>query len=447
MSEPPKLPAAHVLVIDDDPDLLRLLSMRLRAWGIRVSAAASAEEGLARIAIEPPHLVISDIRLPDLGGDELFARLAGEHVALPPFLFITGQGNIDTAVQLLKLGAQDYITKPFDLDALMERIQSIAGPAAPDSVNALGSSPAMRHIIALLPRLAGSSTTVLITGESGVGKERIARTIHDLGGPERPFVAINCGALTETLLEAELFGYEKGAFTGALRSRRGLFEQADGGTLFLDEIGDMSLGMQIKLLRALQERCITRIGSETPTPVNIRLLCATHRDLKEMVGNGEFREDLYYRINVVQLRVPPLRERREDILWLSRLFMSEFAGHGQKPPVLTPAAEQALLAYPWPGNIRELRNTLERASLLTDSRSIGADHLFDRPMISSETQNSGGNLRDYLNDCEREFITRTLDASQWQIQACADTLGISRKTLWEKMRRLGIDRVEEADAG
>lgn len=390
-------------------------------------------------------LVISDIRLPDGTGDEFFTRMLAEHVALPPFLFITGQGDIDTAVRLLKLGAQDYITKPFDLDALMGRIQDIAVPRVEDSTRALGSSPAMLHIIALLPRLAASSSTVLITGESGVGKERIARTLHQMGGEDRPFIAVNCGALTETLLEAELFGYEKGAFTGAIRSRKGVIEQADGGTLFLDEIGDMSLGMQIKLLRALQERCVTRVGGERSIPVSLRLLCATHRDLKEMVSSGDFREDLFYRINVVQLRLPPLRERREDILWLSRQFLAEMATGGQKPPVLTAAAEQALLNYRWPGNIRELRNTLERASLLTDGRSISLDHLFERsaPQIN---ESQSGTLRDYLGDCERDYIVRALDSCNWQIQCCADSLGISRKNLWEKMRKLGIAR-GDGDAG
>ena len=393
-------------------------------------------------------LVISDIRLPDISGDELFTKMLSEHVALPPFLFITGQGDIDTAVRLLKQGAQDYITKPFDLDALMARIQNIAAPRANDSTSALGSSPAMLHIIALLPRLAASNSTVLITGESGVGKERIARTLHQMAGEARPFIAINCGALTETLLEAELFGYVKGAFTGAVRSRKGVFEQADGGTLFLDEIGDMSIAMQTKLLRALQERCITRVGSETSTPVNLKLICATHRDLKEMVSNGAFREDLYYRINVVQLRLPPLRERREDILWLSRQFLAEMAGHGQKPPVLTPSAEQALLNYSWPGNIRELRNTLERASLLTDGRSISLDHLFERPAPKlAETQSMNGTLRAYLDDCERDYIIRALESSNWQIQCCADSLSISRKNLWEKMRKFGIARDESETAG
>ncbi len=436
----------RLCLIEDDEIMGESLADRFLLDGYACDWHRTARDAEAAILTRDYFLVISDIRLPDMAGDELFAKLQAEHIALPPFLFITGQGNIDSAVRLLKQGAQDYITKPFDLDALMDRIQNIAAPAEHDSVSALGSSPAMRHIIALLPRLAASNSTVLITGESGVGKERIARTIHQLGGDDRPFVGINCGALTETLLEAELFGYEKGAFTGAVRSRKGMFEQANGGTLFLDEIGDMPLAMQIKLLRALQERSIMRIGSETPTPVEIRLLCATHRDLKEMVSQGDFREDLYYRINVVQLRVPPLRERREDILGLSRLFLAELAGNGKKPPVLTPAAEQALLNYPWPGNIRELRNTLERASLLTDSRSIGLDHLFERPApVIGDTPNGNGgssNLRDYLNECERDFIVRSLESCHWQIQSCADALGISRKNLWEKMRKLDIDRAE-----
>lgn len=430
----------RICLIEDDEIMGESLADRFVLEGYQCDWHRTAKAAEAALLTREYSLVISDICLPDRSGDALYRQLSAEHVALPPFIFITGHGEVDTAVQLLKLGAQDYITKPFDLDALMARIQGITAAEAPDAMASLGSSASMRHILTLLPRLGGSSTTVLITGESGVGKERIARAIHDLGGAERPFVAINCGALTETLLEAELFGYEKGAFTGALRSRRGLFEQADGGTLFLDEIGDMSLGMQTKLLRALQERSITRIGSEEPTAVNIRLLCATHRDLKELVGTGEFREDLYYRINVVQLRVPPLRERREDILWLSRLFLAEFAGKDEKPPVLTTAAEQALLTYPWPGNIRELRNVLERASLYTDSRSIGSEHLFDRVSAAPEVLGAVSNLRDYLNDCERDFICRALDASQWQIQACAEALGISRKTLWDKMRRLGIDR-------
>jgi DNA-binding NtrC family response regulator len=436
----------RLCLIEDDEIMGESLVDRFTLEGFASDWYRTAGEARTGLQTHDYLLVISDIRLPDMSGDKLFAIMLAEHIALPPFIFITGQGDIDTAVRLLKQGAQDYITKPFDLDALIDRIRNIAEPRADESTSALGSSPTMCHIIALLPRLAASASTVLITGESGVGKERIARTLHQMGGENRPFIGINCGALTETLLEAELFGYEKGAFTGAVRSRRGVFEQADGGTLFLDEIGDMSLAMQIKLLRALQERCITRVGSETSIPVNLRLLCATHRDIKEMVNNGDFREDLYYRINVVQLRLPPLRERREDILLLSRQFLAEMAKTGQKPPVLTHAAEQALLNYDWPGNIRELRNTLERASVLTDSRSISLDQLFERsaPKVN-EAQGMNGTLRDFLSECERDYIVRALDSYSWQIQCCADSLGISRKNLWEKMRKLGIAR-DENDA-
>ena len=451
MNDLPKLFPAHVLVIDDDPDILRLLSMRLRAWDIRVSTALSAEEGLSRIAVEQPQLVISDIRLPGKDGLTFFREV---HASLPslPVILLTAHGTIPDAVQAMSEGVFGYLTKPFDSKLLFEKVQQ-ALRISPTARHAEGGtdgswhaglvfrSQRMAELMEEARVVAATDASILIRGESGTGKEVLARAIHRASPRSKaPFVAINCGAIPEQLLESELFGHVRGAFTGATSEHTGLFKAADGGTLFLDEIGDMSLGMQTKLLRALQERSITRIGSETPTAVNIRLLCATHRDLKEMVGSGEFREDLYYRINVVQLRVPPLRERREDILWLSRLFLAEFTGHGQKPPVLTAAAEQALMAYPWPGNIRELRNTLERACLLSDSRSIGVDHLFDQPVAATEPQSTGGNLRDYLNEREREFIVRALDTSQWQIQACADTLGISRKTLWEKMRRLGIDK-------
>ncbi len=436
----------RLCLIEDDEIMGESLVERFTLEGFTCDWQRTAHAAEAALRCRKYLLVISDIRLSDMNGDELFTKLVGEKLALPPFIFITGHGDIDTAVGLLKLGAHDYITKPFDLDALMSRIQNVAVPQVQGSAGALGSSPAMLQIITLLPRLAASNSTVLITGESGVGKERIARTLHQMGGESRPFVAVNCGALTETLLEAELFGYVKGAFTGAVRNRKGLFEQADGGTLFLDEIGDMSLAMQIKLLRALQERCITRVGSEVSTPVNLKLICATHRELKEMVGNGDFREDLYYRINVIQLRLPPLRERRDDILWLARQFLAEMADEGQKPLVLTPAAEDALLNYTWPGNIRELHNTLERASLLTDSRSIALDHLFERPAVKlSEPQNANGALRDYLDVCERDYIVRALAACDWQIQCCADTLSISRKNLWEKMRKLGIARDDVAE--
>jgi DNA-binding NtrC family response regulator len=435
----------RICLIEDDEIMGESLCDRFELEGLDCDWHRTGTAALEALRRQPYALVISDIRLPDITGDRLFETLLDEHQSLPPFIFITGHGDIDSAVRLLKKGAQDYITKPFDLDALIDKIQALVGTDDDLGPSQLGQSPAMRQIESMLHRLAASEASVLITGESGVGKERVAQALHQLTGASRPFIAVNCGALTESLLEAELFGYEKGAFTGAGRTKKGVFEQADGGTLFLDEIGDMPLSMQVRLLRALQERSIVRVGGETPIAVNIRLVCATHQALAERVASGEFREDLYYRINVVELRIPPLRERAEDILPIARHLLADMAAAcGKATPALTPAAEHAIRHYRWPGNIRELKNALERASLMSDSRTISHDILFDRPAPPlGEQQDVAGSLRDYLSECERDFIVRALDAQQWQIQSCADTLGISRKNLWEKMRKLGIDR----DAG
>ena len=442
MTAPPR----RICLIEDDEIMGESLADRFGLEGLACDwyrTGATALDGLRGQAYA---LVLSDIRLPDLTGDQLFEQLLREQRHMPPFIFITGHGDIDTAVRLLKEGAHDYITKPFDLDALVEKIQALVAADAGQGLATLGVSPAMRRIEAMLSRLAASEASVLITGESGVGKERVAQALHQLTGASRPFIAVNCGALTETLLEAELFGHEKGAFTGAVRTKRGVFEQADGGTLFLDEIGDMPMAMQVRLLRALQERCIVRVGGEGPIPVSIRLVCATHQNLQERVASGDFREDLYYRINVVELRIPPLRERAEDILPIARgLLATIAAGSGKPTPALTPAAEHALKAYPWPGNIREMKNALERACLMSDSPTIAHDALFDRPAPAlSGQQDVAGSLRDYLSECERDFIVRALETAHWQIQACADSLGISRKNLWEKMRKLGIDKASDA---
>ncbi len=436
-----------ICLIEDDEIMGESLADRFGLEGFSFDWHRTGGDALAALRRQDYALVISDIRLPDMTGDALFEQLLAENRSLPPFIFITGHGDIDTAVRLLKQGAQDYITKPFDLDALIEKVLDIIAPEGELGPGGLGRSAAMRQIEAMLHRLAASEASVLITGESGVGKERVALALHQLTGKSKPFIAVNCGALTESLLEAELFGYEKGAFTGAARTKKGVFEQADGGTLFLDEIGDMPLSMQVKLLRALQERCIVRVGGETPVPVNIRLVCATHQALQEGVINGRFREDLYYRINVVELRIPPLRERVEDILPIAHALLADIAAaSGRTAPTLTPAAEHALKAYPWPGNIRELKNALERASLMSDGRSIPHDILFDRPAPPlNGQQDVASSLRDYLAECERDFIVRALGACQWQIQGCADSLGISRKNLWEKMRKLGIDKRTDSE--
>ena len=440
------LPKPKICLIEDDEIMGESLIDRFDLEGFDHDWHRNGKDALAALRSRHYALVISDIRLPDITGDVLFKQLLGEHVRLPPFVFITGQGDIDSAVSLLKQGAQDYITKPFDLDALVEKIRNLSAPVQDLGVGGLGASLAMRQIEAMLERLGSSTASVLITGESGVGKERIAQALHQRTDSASPFIAVNCGALTESLLEAELFGYEKGAFTGAGRTKKGVFEQADSGTLFLDEIGDMPLSMQVKLLRALEERSIVRVGGETSIPVSIRLICATHQILQERVASGSFREDLYYRINVVELRIPPLRERTEDILPLAQSLLAEIAwARGRIAPGLTPAAEHALLNYPWPGNIRELKNALERASLMSDGRFISHDVLFDRPAPKlGAQQDVASSLRDYLSECERDFIVRALDACQWQIQSCADSLGISRKNLWEKMRKLGIDKESDA---
>lgn len=433
----------RICLIEDDEIMGESLADRFGLEGFGYDWHRNGTDALHALRNQDYALVISDIRLPDIRGDALFEQLLSENIKQPPFIFITGQGDIDTAVRLLKLGATDYITKPFNLDALIEKIRDVAAtPGSGLATGGLGLSPAMRHIEAMLHRLAVSPASVLITGESGVGKERVAQALHQLASEGSPFIAVNCGALTESLLEAELFGYEKGAFTGAARTKKGVFEQADGGTLFLDEIGDMPVTMQIKLLRALQERYIVRVGGETRIPVNIRLICATHRDLQECIRNGTFREDLYYRINVVQLRIPPLRERPDDILWLARNILAELAAGSDKSALsLTPTAEKALMSYPWPGNTRELRNALERASLLSDGRWISHDTLGAEAVVKlADLQEATGNLRDYLAEREREYIVHALESCQWQIQSCAESLGISRKNLWEKMRKLGIDR-------
>jgi DNA-binding NtrC family response regulator len=298
----------------------------------------------------------------------------------------------------------------------------------------------MRSLEAMLGRLCESDSNVLITGESGVGKEKVAFALHRQRHREgtSPFVAVNCGALTESLLETELFGHEKGAFTGASRLRRGVFEQAAGGTLLLDEIGDMPRATQVRLLRAIDERRITRVGGETSVPLSLRVICATHQDLEKMVESGEFREDLYYRINVVHLHVPPLRERKEDIVWLARRFLEDEAAQRRGTPrVLSARAERAMTDHPWPGNVRELKHAIERACLLgIPSGMLQPEALFQD--MSSALEAADETLSEHLQSIERQYLVRVLAAHNGRIIPAAATLGISRKNLWEKMKRLGI---------
>ncbi len=405
-------------------------------------------------ALERKHydVAICDIQLPDINGEDLFLQLNAGKKPLPPFVFITGYGAVDRAVRLLKLGAHDYLTKPLDIHALLQTVRDLCTRSRPPPTgeHTLGISSAMRAIEEMLPRLADNSGSVLITGESGVGKEEVAKALHRLGDltGRLPFVAVNCGALTESLLEAELFGYVKGSFTGAIRDKKGVFEQAHGGTLFLDEIGEMSPAMQVKLLRAIQERCIVRIGAETPVPVSIRLVCATHQDLKTMVEAGRFREDLYYRIHVVHVHIPPLRERKDDILWLANRLLNSWAAENADPRSLSRAAEKSLFDYPWPGNIRELKHCLERACILSRKSIISVEMLFGDTYSHtlSEEQQSSNSLNDYLQDCERKYIEDALRLNNGRIGDTAASLKISRKNLWQKMKKLQLQETADPSA-
>jgi DNA-binding NtrC family response regulator len=434
---------ARICLVEDDPIMGESLCDRLRLEGFAFDWFRSAGDAYARLPQGAYAAVVSDIRLPDFGGDELFKRLRATG-GVPPFLFITGFGSIDRAVELLKLGAADYITKPFDLDELIEKLRALCGPAAAGGrVPVLGISAAMRRIEDLLPRIAKRAGSLLITGESGVGKERVAQEFDRLARDNEkcPFVAINCGAVAEGLLEAELFGHEKGAFTGAMRQKKGVFELADCGTLFLDEIGEMSLAMQVKLLRALQEKRFRRVGGEVPVDVDLRVICATNRNLKELVEHGRFREDLYYRVNVIHVPVPPLRERKDDILWLARKFLDEFSSrHGGGRRELSPAAEHALLDYPWPGNVRELRHCIERGSILASRPVLGPEDFFGDGLPPRPEDTSEASLNDYLAECERRYIRQALERHDGHIANTAAALGISRKGLWEKLKRLGIEQ-------
>ena len=435
----------RLCLIEDDEIMGESLMQLFRLEGFEPIWHRSAQEAVRLIESQRFAVVVSDIRLPDADGGELFLALREKLPGLPPFLFITAYGTIDRAVELLKAGAADYITKPFDVDVLVQKVRGLAEHygAGAEGDTSLGVSPAMRRIAEALPRLARHAAALLITGESGCGKEHVARLFHRHAvGDTGDFVAVNCASIPETLIEAELFGYEKGAFTGALRMKRGFFELAQHGTLFLDEIGEMPLSMQAKLLRALQERRIFRLGGEQAIAVDFRLICATHRDLKAMVQAGQFREDLYYRIHVLHLRIPPLRERLEDIRWFVRHFVEEFnRQHPQERRRIDPRTEQALLDYPWPGNVRELKHAVERACILSTGPLLEAEAFFGDTLDGAGAAGSpplSQSLADYLMACERDYLLMMLERHEHHMTHTAEALGITRKTLWEKLRRLGL---------
>ncbi len=434
---------AKVCLVEDDPIMGESLQQRFELEGVICDLYQSAEDALEPLIRGDYAALISDIRLPDMTGEQLFKRILASPVGLLPTLFMTGYGTVEQAVHLLKMGASDYITKPFDLDELLNKLRKICPELyLPDDTEEaiLGISEPIRQIERKLQRAIRFPVPILITGDSGVGKEHAARYFRDClsQGKKIPFVSINCAAVQESLLEAELFGHEKGAFTGADRQRQGLFEQADGGVLFLDELGEMSLSMQVKLLRSLQESVVRRVGGVKDIPVNVRIVCATNRDLSVMIEKGTFREDLYYRINVVSVHLPPLSERREDIIWFAHRLVK---GCNEIDNTicyrLTAAAESWLVKQDWPGNIRQMKNTIERACIYADNGRLEAT-LFESPELHEEKSSKDYSLREYIEVCERDRIKDELAQHEGRITETATTLGISRKNLWEKMRKYGL---------
>jgi DNA-binding NtrC family response regulator len=430
----------RLCLVEDDEIMGESLAVRFRLEGFDVRWHRDAESADQALSGDAACAVVCDIHLPGIAGDRWFESLCGRCAVLPPFIFITGHGDLGRAVELLKLGAADYVTKPFDIDRLLLRVRELAGEVvpSPDDAPTLGVSRSMQRLEQLLVRLAPLDSTVLITGETGTGKEVVARRLHALSG-RSPFVAVNCAALVENLAESELFGHERGAFTGAARTHAGVFERANGGTVFLDEIGDMPLNLQTKLLRVLQDREVVRVGGSQPIAANARVVLATHQDLAARVVEGRFREDLYYRIDVVRLHIPPLRERPDDIPWLAQRLLDECARRGGRPkPGLGPDVERRLGEHPWPGNVRELKHTLERACIFADGPRLRASDLFAtanaEPSDAPDTQP----LDSYLSQCEKRYIEDALRTNAGRVGVSAEKLGISRKSLWERMRRLAI---------
>ena len=424
-------------VVEDDPIMAESLMQRFTLENFDVTCLHTCADARRWLSNNSCDVVLCDIRLPDGDSLALLTDIKRFRGKLPVWIFITGYGAIDTAVSALKLGARDFITKPFDLDQLIEKIEAYMSISAIDSSPAgvlLGVSNEMRQLEERIRRIANQAEAVLIEGESGVGKEVVARSIHDLDPrmKGKPFVAINCAAIAESIAEAEFFGYERGAFTGASKTKRGYFEQANGGTLFLDEIGDLALTLQAKLLRVLQDKMVVRLGAEQHIRCSFKLICATNRSLKKLVSSGLFRDDLYYRVAVFSITVPPLRGRPDDIFWLADQFLHEGAnvGSGIK---LSPAARAALIAHEWPGNVRELKNVLARARVMSEDGLVLPQHL--ELDVAEDGPVADRPLSEYLASCEKQYIGSALQQNSGHLGQTAISLGISRKTLWEKLRR------------
>ncbi|MCC7386059.1 MAG: sigma-54-dependent Fis family transcriptional regulator [Deltaproteobacteria bacterium] len=470
-----------VLIVDDEVNLRKVLEAMLRREGYHVLTASDGQEALERLAKHPVDLVLTDLRMPKLDGMSLLRQVLAEYTGIP-VIILTAHGTVDNAVEAMKLGAFDFLTKPFDKDELRVVVHKAAAtaelntaepqPSAGSRHGLIGNSPRLQAVFKMIEKVSGAPSTVLITGESGTGKELVASAIH-VASPrkDKPFIRINCAAIPRDLIESELFGYERGAFTGAVASKPGRFELADAGTLFLDEIGEIPMEMQVKLLRALQESEFERVGGVTTTHVDVRLIAATNRDLRAEITAGKFREDLFHRLNVVPIELPPLRERTEDIPLLVDHFRQKYNKRLAKdPPIerLTEGAVACLMTYAWPGNIRELENVMERAMLFAEGGVITPDELPDQLRrageLSEPEQEASpeqgrspppaqatpiGPLKEivrlHTESLEKDLITRALEETGGNVTQAARKLAISRKSLQNKMKELKLREPSDDD--
>ena len=437
------------LIVDDEPDIRELLEITLGRMKLDTCSARNLKEARDCLARERIDLCLTDMRLPDGTGMELVQYIQQRHPQVPVAM-ITAYGSLDTAINALKAGAFDYLTKPVDLARLRELVNTAlrlqAAPAErPVDTRLLGDSPPMKALRRQIEKLARSQAPVYISGESGSGKELVARQIHDLGPrADRPFVPVNCGAIPSELMESEFFGHRKGSFTGAIEDKQGLFQAANGGTLFLDEVADLPLAMQVKLLRAIQEKAVRPVGGQQEIAVDVRILSATHKDLAAEVAAGRFRQDLYYRLNVIEQRVPPLRERREDIGLLADSMLQRLAEGSVQPPRLHQVALEKLRGYRFPGNVRELENILERAYTLCEADAIRASdlRLADAPAATDPVGGSLAqvtDLEDYLETIERTLILQALEETRWNRTAAAQRLGLTFRSMRYRLKKLGLD--------
>ena len=445
---------SHILIVDDEPDILELISMTIDRLGFHYETACSVADAKHQLSQRTFDLCLTDMRLPDGSGLNLVAHIQAQYETMP-VIVLTAYGSVDIAIDAMKQGAFDFLSKPVELEKLKTTIKTALSLShdietpnqdSADIPSMIGVSSAMSKLKEQIKKVARNQAPVFIHGESGSGKELVARAIHQLGAKQnQPFIAVNCGAIPSELMESEFFGHRKGAFTGATQNKEGFFQAANGGTLFLDEVADLPLSMQVKLLRAIQENVIRPVGSETEESVDVRILSASHKNLQNEVANQSFREDLFYRLDVINLQVPPLRNRKEDITDLSQHIIKRLTTSLEIPAIsLDKSAIEALNQYEFPGNIRELENILQRAMTLTDGQTIYATDLALKTVKTKNTSaphalQPGQSLEEYLEEIERDILKETLEQCRWNKTAAAEQLGMTFRSMRYRLKKLNIE--------